>query len=127
MGVLKDNMGKPDEADPYFRDAIKFQPFYPVGYFYYGRFLNKYGKKQEAVAQLEAGLKVSPGDGQIMELLNEIKAETPETKAEELKKKAALADQNPTADNYINLSVDYYQSAMYQSCIEACEQAIKLD
>jgi len=127
MGVLKDNMGFPQEAEPYFQNAIQFQPFYPVGYYYYGRFLLKHGKKAEAIAQLEAGLKVSPGDEQIIELLNTAKAETPETKLAEINKTAIYTEQNPTANNYLSLSVLYYQNAMYKECIEACDKALKLD
>jgi tetratricopeptide (TPR) repeat protein len=33
---------------------------------------------------------------------------------------------NPTPDNYLNLSLQFYQQTQYQKCIEACYKALKL-
>jgi tetratricopeptide (TPR) repeat protein len=126
MGILKDDMGLSQEAEPYFRKAIRSQPYYPIGYSEYARFLMKHGRKEEAIAQLEAGIKISPGDASIIEMLNSIKAQPSEKASEVINEMAKSAEQNPTADSYINLSLTYYQNHMYRECIEACKKALKL-
>ena len=37
-----------------------------------------------------------------------------------------LAGAKPTAENYLNLSLIYYQQGQYEKCIEACKNALKL-
>jgi tetratricopeptide (TPR) repeat protein len=32
----------------------------------------------------------------------------------------------PTAENFLNLSLEFYQAGMFNKCIEACYQAIKI-
>ena len=51
-------------------------------------------------------------------------AQNRKSKIEEL---IALATINPTAANYINLSLAYYNKQMYTECIAACQQAIKIE
>ncbi|PIP55057.1 MAG: hypothetical protein COX07_01995 [Bacteroidetes bacterium CG23_combo_of_CG06-09_8_20_14_all_32_9] len=36
------------------------------------------------------------------------------------------AKKNPTADNYLNLSLYYYEAGKYIECINACKEAIKI-
>lgn len=38
-----------------------------------------------------------------------------------------LAKANPTVDNYINLSLAYYNKQMYNECIAACNEALKIN
>ena len=126
MAILKNAMGKPEEAEMYFKNAIRYQALNPQGYHYYGRWLNQVGRVDEAIAQLEAGNKVSPAYGPINELLNTIKTTVTLTPAEKLKNAKADVEQNPTSDKYINLSVLYYQNSQFKECIESCEKALKL-
>ncbi len=46
--------------------------------------------------------------------------------ANELNKHARLVLENPTAENYQNLSLAYYQNRSFQKCIRAAGEAIKL-
>ena len=36
------------------------------------------------------------------------------------------AAKNPTPENYLNLSLQYYNAGEYQKCIDACNEALKL-
>jgi protein O-mannosyl-transferase len=46
---------------------------------------------------------------------------SPEDKADRLRQ---LAESNPTADNYLNLSLALYNIHDFEGCIRACEQAL---
>jgi len=37
-----------------------------------------------------------------------------------------FADKNPTPENYLNLSLIYYQEGQFEKCIESCRKALKL-
>ena len=41
--------------------------------------------------------------------------------------RARLDKENPSVENYINLSLAYYRGERYEDCIKACEKAIELD
>lgn len=75
MGILREAMGHPEEAEQYFLNAIRFQPWYPDGYYYYGRWLYQKGRINEAIAQLQKGNSLSPGYENISELLKYLQAQ----------------------------------------------------
>jgi tetratricopeptide (TPR) repeat protein len=126
MGVLRNAMGYPQEAEQYFKNAIRYQPFVPDAYFFYAHWLQSKGRVDDAITQLEEGYKISPGHAGITSYLNELKSQTHETKEEKIAKLEKLTHENPTADNYINLSLEYYKNGMYKECVMVCEKALEL-
>lgn len=126
MGILRDAMGFPQEAEMYFRKAIYVQPFVPEGYYYYARWLKKNGRIDEAIAQLEIGVKRSPAYIPGIELLKALENEKRETTADRLKKAEQIAEQAGTPDNYNNLSFLYYKSGMFKEAITASQKTLNV-
>ncbi|MBI4931968.1 MAG: tetratricopeptide repeat protein [Bacteroidetes bacterium] len=126
MGILRDAMGYPKEAEEYFLNAIRYQPNVPDSYFFYARFLQKQGRTGEAISQLKKGHEISPGHSGITQYLNSLSAVQGENTGDYIKKIEKYTQENPTAENYIELSLAYYRNGMYKECINACEKALEL-
>lgn len=127
MAILKNAMGYPDEAETYFKNAIRYQPEMPNSYLFYARWLKNNGRTEEAILQLEAGNKVSPGYTPISELLANYKGIDYETIDERIKKQEEATVKNPTEGGFIDLSLTYYKKGMYKECIDASEKALKFN
>jgi len=155
MGILKDAMGKRNEAEPYFQNAIKLGPNLPECYFYYAKFLAKTGRSNLAIDNLNKALELAPAHINsrylLMEILlkdsrfDELKnisqktlvilpgdkitlgyLEASETKGTELEHLLKKVNTYPTAEAYIELSLIYYNKEDYINCISACNQALAL-
>ncbi|HNZ42878.1 MAG TPA: tetratricopeptide repeat protein [Bacteroidales bacterium] len=155
LGILKNAMGKPAEAEGYFNKAIQYGPQYNEPYYYYAGFLLKQNRIQEARRMEEQDLLINPifmqGLYQMMDIYNRLElwekldsvalhtlsisgGDTIALKYREAAvKKVSAADQhlqfarqNPTPENYLNLSLQYYHLGQYEKCIEACNEALKL-
>ncbi len=126
MAVLKDAMGKKEEAVKYFELALRYGSDNPEPYYYYARFAVKNKDTDKAMLLLEAGHNVSPKHGKINELREQLRllGVSPE---EKLKAQIKLVESNPTADNYINLSLAQYQAKDYKGCIASCRKALDIN
>jgi len=130
MGVLRNAMGFPEEAEQYFRKAVNYHQNVPDAYYFYARWLDGKGRMDEAIDMLKKGKAVSPGHAGIIEYLDILlarQAESNETLEERIKRMEKVAQSNPTGANYIELSMVYYKNNMFNECIVACEKAAKLD
>jgi len=155
LGVLKSAMGKPVEAEEYFRKALQYDPNYNEGYYYYAKFLIQYNRLSEARAMAEKGLQINPyymqglyqmmniyqileqwdkldsvsqhtltivpNDSVVLQYLNASK-----TRISDIDKTVTYARQHPTPENFLELSLQFYNRGEYQQCIDACNEAIKL-
>ncbi|TAL56948.1 MAG: hypothetical protein EPN85_14670 [Bacteroidetes bacterium] len=127
MGVLREAMGFSTEAEQHFLNAIRFQPNVPDSYYYYARWLQKKDRLNEAIAQLQEGIRISPGHVSIAEYLKELSSSSAETNEEKIKRLEKSALDAPSVDNYINLSILYYRNDKFIDCIMACEKALELN
>jgi tetratricopeptide (TPR) repeat protein len=155
MAILKDAVGKQDEAEAAFRKGIQFSRGSANARFYYGRYLYKKNRKPEAVAELLISDSLAPSDIGVKYLLMDALydlARFPELKivaentlqlfpgdaraiqyklvAEGGKSKVESLQETAslTKDpkDFLNLSLYYYGEGKYEDCIKACEEAIKL-
>lgn len=126
MGILREAMGFHEEAEQYFQKAIRYQPFVPDGYYFYARWLHGKNRIDEAIVQLKKGQEISPGHTNINEYLTNLSGQKTETPEENIKKLKKLSEENPSAENFIELSLAYYRNGMFQECITACENALKI-
>ncbi|MCW3125434.1 MAG: tetratricopeptide repeat protein [Bacteroidetes bacterium] len=156
MAILKDAIGKKQEAEAYFKTGVQYGgKSYPNSYYYYARFLKDNGRPDEAVKLLYTAMEMAPAHMDcrymLMDLLYASK------RYEELKKVANstlaiapsdaksqqylqlgtsgksqleltkdLAEKTKTPDNYLSLSLLYYQAGDYQGCIDAAKKALEI-
>lgn len=126
MGILKNAMDNKYEAETHFLSAIKYQPEVPEGYYYYANFLLNQNRFSEAISYVEKGLEISPGHLNLNQLYSTLK-NTVQNPLQQLSDYEDLCKREPSATNFIELSVLYYQNNMFEKCIEAGKNAIKLD
>ena len=60
MGILKNAMNNPKDAEEHFLNAIKYGPLVNVAYYYYADFLMRHDRKQEALTYAEYSLSLDP-------------------------------------------------------------------
>jgi tetratricopeptide (TPR) repeat protein len=155
MGILKEATGKPAEAEQYFKSAISYGSGYPECHYYYARFLKNQKRIEEAVQKLiktlelasahldarymlmdiyfeesefeklvefaDQTLLIIPGDPKTISYLNAIKKGK-----SRLEKTIEIAGQNKTPENFLELSLRYYEAEQYMKSIEAAKEALKL-
>jgi len=155
IAVLKQKTGDYPTAEKYFLNAITLGPNYPVNYELYGEFLYDMKRYHEAETALEKSLSLSRaalntriylmktfealGEWGNLKLLasdtlqilpdNTDAAEFLED-AQKQKNKADVeaekVKQAPTAEKYLQLSLDYYMDRRYDLCIDAAQAGIIL-
>jgi tetratricopeptide (TPR) repeat protein len=155
LGILKETTGHPVEAESFFRRAIISNTGYPGSYFYYGRFLKRQGRNDEAIQNLNKTLALLPAHLDARHLLMDIYFErrgftelaalaksTLDLAAEDEKATVflrAAQEENPllqvalekvktrrTPENLLDLSLRYYEAGQFKDCIDAAEEALKL-
>jgi tetratricopeptide (TPR) repeat protein len=155
FGILKNAQNKPQEAEQFFRNGIRYGGNNPEAYYFYADYLYKHGRKAEALPLVERCIALSPAHTYARYLAMTIYSENYQW--EELKRVAnetlailpgdmtaksfldialakktqtdralELAQHNPTADNFLSLSLQYYRDAEYEKCIDAARQSLKL-
>lgn len=154
MGILKESTGQLAEAEKYFRTAEAYGPQFPNTYFYYGRYLKNRGRLSEAVPKLQKCLELSPASVDARSLLMDalfdlqeyeaLKAEAEkalkinpaDTKAltyldAGVNKKSRIemmlerVEKDPSATNYLDLSMEYYKAGKYPETIAAAQRALE--
>lgn len=125
IGVLREWQGRYDEAETYFKKAISFQPDHPEGQYYLADFYVRRGRGWMAVPYVKHGLKLSPahiGMNRLREMF-----ETTDVDEQPLDAAIKKAGAEPTAENYLNLSLEFYNAKDYAGCVRAGEEALKIN
>lgn len=118
MGIAKGALGDKIAAEINFKKGIELNKNVPEAYGYYAQFLIDSGRKDEAKVLLEKGLSLSPNHQRLLEISNTLQ-HTPNSLEE-------IVKANPTPENYLNLSLQYYNKGDFQKCIDASYEALKL-
>jgi Tfp pilus assembly protein PilF len=155
LGILHSAINDPIGAEQYFKKAITIDLYIDQSYYYYGSFLYSQKRYDEAKLMLKNSIMANPAYKfprlLLLMIYNEtedwdnLKALAEETltylpndpqclsyidAAKNKKSKIDIAletaTKNPTAENYLNLSLFYYNAGKYDQCIEACKKAIQL-
>ncbi|MGA2402795.1 MAG: tetratricopeptide repeat protein [Syntrophobacteraceae bacterium] len=151
LGILKEAAGRTAEAETYFRNALSFDAVNPECYYYYARFLRNQNRLQETLPVLHKALELAPAHleaghllvevhylrseyRKVIETANETLRIAPDDNPAQIYLKSAqsLLDAVPaeaasrTPEEYLDLSLRYYQAGLYEHCIEAAREALKL-
>jgi tetratricopeptide (TPR) repeat protein len=155
LGILKEAIGRPVEAESFFRRAMLSNTGYPGSYFYYGRFLKKQGRFDEAIQNLNKTLALVPAHVEARHLLMDIYFErgeldklaeqadatlvlVPEDQKAMAYRRAAKEGKSPlqiaqerantqgTPETLLDLSFRYYKAGQFMKSIEAAKEALKL-
>ena len=129
LGVLKASTGKPEEAEAYFKFALACDSLNPECYVYYANFLFNQNRMKDCNLMAEKGLALSPQHERLLAIKTKVDPylKNPD-QVLETKLSIALenAEKNPTHENYLQLSLEYYNLGKYQECIDACNKALNI-
>jgi|AntAceMinimDraft_17_1070374.scaffolds.fasta_scaffold06633_2 tetratricopeptide (TPR) repeat protein len=155
IGIVKNAMNQLSEAEKNFKKAIQYGKNYHDSYYYYAQWLNRQNRNKEAIPLLLKAIELSPAymksryllmkiyaDEYEWEKLNKLVTKTlqivPDDKTAliyfdayknentKIEIKQEIVKNNPTPENFLELSLSYYNAKMYHKCIEACNKALKL-
>ncbi len=130
LGILKGATSNADKADEYFKKGIALDANVPDSYFYYAKFLKGVNRIGDCISNVDKGLALSPKHVELTKMKADLnlQLQNPEEfKLQKLNAALEIVKQNPNSDNYINLSLEYYNLMEYENCIKACEEALKLN
>lgn len=156
MGILLNAMGRPDEPEQYFKRAQQINPNLPEAHYFYALYLFKQKRIVEAKTELKRTIELAPAHQEARYLLMAVYAEQKDNVALRALAEETLdiipndprtmsylnsmlsdedvislalkkAENTPTAANYIDLSLAYYNTADYEGCIAACYKALAID
>jgi tetratricopeptide (TPR) repeat protein len=155
LGVVKGLLKRDAEAEQHFRRALAMTPRDPVANYLYARWLEKTGRRPEAIEQLRLAINANPDYLNAAYFLMEIYVKRgswdtvrrlsdyflkrfpsdPDERAYRLMaawKTGELANPDSavrslvTAENFLSVSALYYQSGDYEQSIAAAREALKL-
>ena len=151
IGILKGATGHPIEADENFKKAIMYSPYTYDSYAFYARYLKGMDRDPEAIQMAQKALQINPYSVIALQTLmaayndlgqwNNLKQSAQQTlsvlpndptaenylqAAAKQKPLANINSKSLSAEDYVNMSVAYYNQQDYQHCIEACKLAIAL-
>jgi protein O-mannosyl-transferase len=127
LGILKGAMNEPLEAETYFKNAMLYGPNNPEAYYFYAQWLVKGNRQDEAIPLLLHALELSPAHSPAQNLLKEIRAQRQATKSKSPFEDAEeLSKTEPTAENFLNLSLQYHKAGRFRDSIHACNKALQI-
>jgi len=122
MAICQGAVGNSELAQKYYEESIQKGSSYPDCHYFYAQWLVKKGDVSNARYHLSEVLRLSPGHEPAKQLLNGLTINADQV----LKQKETLATTNPSPENYLNLSLEYYRLKRFEDCIAACRKAIEL-
>lgn len=155
MAILKAATGKKKEAEEYFRKGLEYGAENPNSYFFFARFLKNEKRFAEAESLYLKSIELSDAyfssRHELMEIYYELQnwdklksivestlrlqphdevslnyLQLSEGKKSKLEIAEETAQKNPTSENFINLSLQYYYAGRFDDCIKSCEEALKI-
>ncbi len=122
MGIAQDSKGNSALAEQYLSHALRLDSINPEAYYYYAEWLIRNNRSNEAKSLLEKGLQLSPSHGRMAMLLNGLNS----GQSGPLGIALANADANPTPENLLQLSLEWYNAGEYLQCVLTAEKAVAL-
>ncbi|HEX4273732.1 MAG TPA: tetratricopeptide repeat protein [Bryobacteraceae bacterium] len=156
LGRAYERLSQLKEAEVQFRQATADGPAWSPAYSSYGEWLQTQSRSHEASQMAEKAVALDPydltarrvlmdvaADAHLWTKLNELAIETlrlfpdnpdgqrsqlvAQTGLEQIGRAETQAKTKPSVDNYLNLSVLYFQTQRYSECIKAAREALKVN
>jgi tetratricopeptide (TPR) repeat protein len=156
LGLGYERLSQSGEAEGQFRRAMGDAPSYSPAYSSYAQWLLERNRAPEALQMASKAVALDPYDlagrrtlmdimanGHEWTKLKQFASETlrllpydpdgqrsiqvAQTGLDQIVKAETVARTEPTVDNYLALSVQYYQTQRYQDCIQAAREALKVN
>jgi tetratricopeptide (TPR) repeat protein len=147
LGIANGALNRSEDAATHFARAIQLAPDQAITHYYYARWLVGQRRSAEAGFELKAAIAINPDYLDARYLLMEVLAEKGDwnvvrTEAANTLKRfptdaSALAflrrsqsgetAGSKTADDYLNLSLNYYRAGQFPQAIAAAQEALKLN
>lgn len=127
LGIVKKATGRLQEAEEEFKKALSLDANIPEAYSFYADYLLHTGRFADSQVMVNKGLAISPAHALLNELNVQLKALPVATlpAASNIQLAATATSKAPTAANYLDLSLQYYNAGKYDSCIVAAQKALK--
>ncbi|MFM2386215.1 MAG: hypothetical protein RL660_972 [Bacteroidota bacterium] len=129
QAILKNAQGQAQEAEKLFKKALALNDVLAETYFYYAMFLIQQSRYAEADKLVSRGLQTSKAHEKLLILNKPVKyaasmvaAATDSVSALRL----SYCAQNPTPENFIELSLAFYNIKNWQASISAAQEALAL-
>ena len=106
LAIAENAIGQTAQAEAHFQQALGLAPGLPDAYTFYGRFLLTHNREAEAESLLRKAAELSPTDEVVQGLLAEVAT--------------------PSAEAYLNLSLQRYQEGRFNDAIVASRKALEL-
>ena len=128
IAVAKNALGDFNGAETCYKKAISLNQLDPNAYSFYAHFLMNQQRNKEAAQLINKGLELSPKHQNLLlyKLQNDLLLTDSSAKNNKEAALVQLAQKVPTPENYLNLSLEYYNEGEFQKCIDVAKQAILL-
>lgn len=135
LGILEQAKNLPFIAENYFKQAIAANPINPVGYYYYGLYLEKQNRRFESIEQFSKVLQLVPADTYARHRLMQIYFEQNEAeKLYQLAEQTLHISRHDDETNwflqpetFLYLSLVSYNMQHYENSIAAAKIALQLN
>lgn len=124
IAVLNEWQNKLPEAETNFRKAIELRTDNPECYYHLADFYVRRNRASEAIPYINQGLSLSPGHEGLLRLRGILDKGIVTVNPVEMARLTAEKDSTP--ENFLNLSLQYYNSGQYEKCAEAANVALQL-
>jgi len=111
IAIAEAATGQSAQAERDFKQALSLAPESPDSHTYYAVWLLKHSRPGEALRLATRAVELAPADIMARDLLLEAKA---------------AANRPPTAEFYLEQSLEYYQIERYEDSIDSCKAALSL-
>ncbi len=127
MGVLLGAMGKIEDSEAHFKKGIFYGPNNPESFYFYGKWLFKEKRFSESKKMLEQAIVISPMHTNAKSLLEQVGLLAGQGVKSGLLLALKNVEDNPNYENYLNLSLAYYNDENWEECIKAAQKALELN
>lgn len=147
LGIAKAALNRNEDAAGHFARAIQLAPDQAITHYYFARWLAQQHRGQEAIVQLKLSIALNPDYLDARYLLMEVSAERGDWNAVQAAASNTLerfptdasalaflrrpqfreAPEPKTAEDYLNLSLNYYRSGQFTEAIAAAQEALRMN